>query len=137
MTEDGNRHGSTVEVDYLPGEQVEAWTSDACAWSPGSVDCVSLYDSGRVIYGVRIMTGRDLKRVKLLATQVRSPLTPGDAVQCEGEEFEVVLVEGDQVVIRGLSPTTDGRRLYLTRRTLLRPIAAKAVQAQPKGDDNE
>lgn len=123
---------STIEVGYVLGERVEV-VSDG-TWVPGVVDSVHVFRGGLVSYDV--WSEADLKSIIVNPAGVRPALAPGDRV-CWASvpgEFEVVLVEGDQVVIR-TTYANFPQRLYVVNRSDLRqapPAPPEAVQPQPE-----
>ncbi len=124
---------STVEVDYVPGERVEVLMSDG-TWVPGVVDSVHVFRGGLVSYDV--WSEADDKIVLVNSAGVRPALAPGDRV-CWASvpgEFEVVLVEDDQAVVRSCY-ANHPQRLYVVNRSDLRqapPAPPEAVQPQPE-----
>ncbi len=124
---------STVEVDYVPGERVEVLMSDG-TWVPGVVDSVHVFRGGLVSYDV--WSEADDKIVLVNSAGVRPALAPGDRV-CWASvpgEFEVVLVEDVQAVVRSCY-ANHTQRLYVVNRSDLRqapPAPPEAVQPQPE-----
>ena len=122
---------STIEVGYVPGDRVEV--SDG-TWVPGVVDSVHVFRYGIVDYDVQ--RDADAEIVLVNSAGVRPALAPGDRV-CWASvpgEFEVVLVEGDQVVIR-TTYANHPQQLFTVYRTDLRqapPAHPEAVQPQPE-----
>ena len=123
---------STIEVSYVPGDRVEV-VSDG-TWVPGVVDTVHVFRYGIVDYDVQ--READDKIVLVNSAGVRPALAPGDRV-CWASvpgEFEVVLVEGDQAVVRSCYANYP-QRLYVVNRSDLRqapPAPPEAVQPQPE-----
>jgi len=119
---------STVEVDYVPGERVEVLMSDG-TWVAGAVGRVLVHDDGLTLYHVTMTAGR----YRLCtATEMRPALAPGDMVRWSerpGERFDVVLVEGDQAVIR-TTYVHSAQRLYVVTRSDLRQVTGEAVRPQ-------
>lgn len=124
---------STIEVDYVLGERVEV-VSDGGTWVPGVVDSVHVFRGGLVSYDV--WSEADDKIVLVNSAGVRPALAPGDRV-CWASvpgEFEVVLVEDDQAVVRSCY-ANHPQRLYLVNGSDLRqapPAPPEAVQPQPE-----
>lgn len=123
---------STIEVSYVPGDRVEV-VSDG-TWVSGVVDTVHVFRYGIVDYDVQ--RDADAEIVLVNSAGVRPALAPGDRV-CWASvpgEFEVVLVEGDQAVVRSCYAVRP-QRLYVVYRTDLRqapPAHPEAVQPQPE-----
>jgi len=125
---------STVEVDYLPGERVEVEMSDG-TWVAGAVGRVLVHDDGLTLYHVT-MTADDRDHSLCTATEMRPALAPGDMVRWSSVpgQFDVVLVEGDQAVIRTTYVHVPNQ-LYVVHRSDLRqapPAPPEAVQPQPE-----
>ena len=124
---------STVEVSYVPGDRVEVVSSDG-TWVPGVVDTVHVFRYGIVDYDVQ--READDKIVLVNSAGVRPALAPGDRV-CWASvpgEFEVVLVEDVQAVVRSCY-ANHTQRLYVVNRSDLRqapPAPPEAVQPQPE-----
>ena len=123
---------STIEVGYALGERVEV-VSDG-TWVPGVVDSVHVFRGGLVSYDV--WSEADLKSIIVNPAGVRPALAPGDRV-CWASvpgEFEVVLVEDVQAVVRSCY-ADHPQRLYVVNRSDLRqapPAPPEAVQPQPE-----
>ena len=123
---------STIEVGYVLGERVEV-VSDG-TWVPGVVDSVHVFRGGLVSYDV--WSEADDKIVLVNSAGVRPALAPGDRV-CWASvpgEFEVVLVEDDQAVVRSCY-ANHPKPLYVVNRSDLRqapPAPPEAVQPQPE-----
>ena len=123
---------STIEVGYALGERVEV-VSDG-TWVPGVVDSVHVFRGGLVSYDV--WSEADLKSIIVNPAGVRPALAPGDRV-CWASvpgEFEVVLVEDVQAVVRSCY-ANHPQRLYVVNRSDLRqapPAPPEAVQPQPE-----
>ena len=123
---------STIEVGYVLGERVEV-VSDG-TWVPGVVDTVHVFRYGIVDYDVQ--RDADAEIVLVNSAGVRPALAPGDRV-CWASvpgEFEVVLVEDDQAVVRSCY-ANHPQRLYVVNRSDLRqapPAPPEAVQPQPE-----
>lgn len=118
---------STVEVDYVPGERVEVLMSDG-TWVAGAVGRVLVHDGGLTLYHVTMTAGR----YRLCtATEMRPALAPGDMVRWSSVpgRFDVVLVEGDQAVIR-TTYVHYPQRLYAVPRSDLRQVTGEAVRPQ-------
>ena len=121
---------STIEVGYVLGERVEV-VSDG-TWVPGVVDSVHVFRGGLVSYDV--WSEADDKIVLVNPAGVRPALAPGDRV-CWASvpgEFEVVLVEDVQAVVRSCY-ANHTQRLYVVNRSDLRqapPAPPEAVQPQ-------
>lgn len=118
---------STVEVDYVPGERVEVLMSDG-TWVAGAVGRVLVHDDGLTLYHVTMTAGR----YRLCtATEMRPALAPGDMVRWSSRpgRFDVVLVEGDQAVIR-TTYVHSAQRLYAVPRSDLRQVTGEAVRPQ-------
>lgn len=118
---------STVEVDYVPGERVEVLMSDG-TWVAGAVGRVLVHDDGLTLYHVTMTAGR----YRLCtATEMRPALAPGDMVRWSGVpgQFDVVLVEGDQAVIR-TTYVHSAQQLYVVTRSDLRQVTGEAVRPQ-------
>ena len=124
---------STVEVSYVPGDRVEVVSSDG-TWVPGVVDTVHVFRYGIVDYDVQ--RDADAEIVLVNSAGVRPALAPGDRV-CWASvpgEFEVVLVEDVQAVVRSCY-ANHTQRLYVVNRSDLRqapPAPPEAVQPQPE-----
>jgi len=124
---------STIEVGYVPGERVEVLMSDG-TWVAGVVDSVHVFRGGLVSYDV--WSEADDKIVLVNSAGVRPALAPGDRV-CWASvpgEFEVVLVEDVQAVVRSCY-ANHPQRLYVVNRSDLRqapPAPPEAVQPQPE-----
>lgn len=124
---------STIEVGYVLGERVEVVVSDG-TWVPGVVDSVHAFRGGLVSYDV--WSEADDKIVLVNPAGVRPALAPGDRV-CWASvpgEFEVVLVEDVQAVVRSCYAVRP-QRLYVVNRSDLRqapPAPPEAVQPQPE-----
>lgn len=123
---------STIEVGYVLGERVEV-VSDG-TWVPGVVDSVHVFRGGLVSYDV--WSEADDKSIIVNPAGVRPALAPGDRV-CWASvpgEFEVVLVEDVQAVVRSCY-ANHPQRLYVVNRSDLRqapPAPPEAVQPQPE-----
>lgn len=123
---------STIEVGYVLGERVEV-VSDG-TWVPGVVHSVHVFRGGLVSYDV--WSEADDKIVLVNPAGVRPALAPGDRV-CWASvpgEFEVVLVEDVQAVVRSCY-ANHTQRLYVVNRSDLRqapPAPPEAVQPQPE-----
>ena len=123
---------STIEVSYVPGDRVEV-VSDG-TWVPGVVDTVHVFRGGLVSYDV--WSEADDKSIIVNPAGVRPALAPGDRV-CWASvpgEFEVVLVEGDQVVIRTTYANFPQQLVTVYRSDLRQapPAPPEAVQPQPE-----
>lgn len=127
---------STVEVDYVPGERVEVLMSDG-TWVAGAVGRVLVHDDGLTLYHVTMTARRRL----CTATEMRPALAPGDMVRWSSRpgRFDVVLVEGDQAVIRTTYVHYPQRLYVVTRSDLgpwvvtrsdLRQVTGEAVRPQ-------
>ena len=113
---------STVEVDYVPGERVEVLMSDG-TWVAGAVGRVLVHDDGLTLYHVTMTAGR----YRLCtATEMRPALARWSSVP---GQFEVVLVEGDQAVIRTTYVHYPQPR-YVVTRSDLRQVTGEAVRPQ-------
>ena len=123
---------STTEVGYALGERVEAVPDGT--WVPGVVDSVHVFRGGLVSYDV--WSEADDKSIIVNPAGVRPALAPGDRV-CWASvpgEFEVVLVEDVQAVVRSCY-ADHTQRLYVVNRSDLRqapPAPPEAVQPQPE-----
>ena len=123
---------SAIEVSYVPGDRVEV-VSDG-TWVPGVVDTVHVFRYGIVDYDVQ--RDADAEIVLVNSAGVRPALAPGDRV-CWASvpgEFEVVLVEDVQAVVRSCYANYP-QRLYVVNRSDLRqapPAPPEAVQPQPE-----
>lgn len=117
---------STVEVDYVPGERVEVLMSDG-TWVAGAVGRVLVHDDGLTLYHVTMTAGR----CQRTATEMRPALAPGDMVRWSSVpgQFDVVLVEGDQAVIRTTYVHVPNQ-LYVVHRSDLRQVTGEAVRPQ-------
>ena len=100
----------------------------------GVVDTVHVFRYGIVDYDVQ--RDADAEIVLVNSARVRPALAPGDRV-CWASvpgEFEVVLVEDDQAVVRSCY-ANHPQRLYVVNRSDLRqapPAPPEAVQPQPE-----
>ena len=123
---------SAVEVDYAPGERVEVEVRGE--WVRGVVYGVHAFRGGIVNYDV--WSEVDDKTIIFDPAGVRPALAPGDMV-CWASvpgEFEVVLVEGYQAVIR-TTYVSFPQQLFTVNRSDLRqapPATVEAVQPQPE-----
>jgi len=118
---------STVGVDYVPGERVEVLMSDG-TWVAGAVGRVLVHDDGLTLCHVTMTAGR----YRLCtATEMRPALAPGDMVRWSSVpgQFDVVLVEGDQAVIR-TTYVHYPQQLYVVTRSDLRQVTGEAVRPQ-------
>ncbi len=132
---------STVEVDYVPGERVEVLMSDG-TWVAGAVGRVLVHDDGLTLYHVTMTAGRYRLCTAVsggeegddewrYATEMRPALAPGDMVRWSSVpgQFDVVLVEGDQAVIR-TTYVHYPQQLYVVTRSDLRQVTGEAVRPQ-------
>ena len=123
---------STIEVGYVLGERVEV-VSDG-TWVSGVVDSVHVFRGGLVSYDV--WSEADDKSIIVNPAGGRRARRPGDRV-CWASvpgEFEVVLVEDVQAVVRSCY-ANHTQRLYVVNRSDLRqapPAPPEAVQPQPE-----